>query len=158
MLFNKFHNGSRYDIAGEGSALTGLAESRAKFQLGRRSSTIRHRQSNLLHDCDLRSYSRDCPNTDIRSLEAPGRCQTRNTSAQYRHHKSYHPHRRDNIEKVRRDEEEARQNEAKEEAQEGLMMLAVRQSSSLDNHRNSAILITTTIPIRRSDTDAVRNR
>ncbi|KAF8142441.1 hypothetical protein K438DRAFT_1922581 [Mycena galopus ATCC 62051] len=37
------------------------------------------------------------------------------------HHKSYHPYRRDNIEKVRRDEEEARQNEAKEE---GRMMLA----------------------------------
>ncbi|KAJ6518983.1 hypothetical protein C8R45DRAFT_1048106 [Mycena sanguinolenta] len=31
------------------------------------------------------------------------------------HHKSYHPYRRDNIEKVRRDEEESRQNEAKEE-------------------------------------------
>jgi hypothetical protein len=51
------------------------------------------------------------------------------------HHKSYHPYRRDNIEKVRRDEEEARQKEAKEE---GRMMLAVRQSS-----------ITT--PIRPSD-------
>ncbi|KAJ6518986.1 hypothetical protein C8R45DRAFT_10891 [Mycena sanguinolenta] len=37
------------------------------------------------------------------------------------HHKSYHPYRRDNIEKVRRDEEEARQNEAKEE---GRMLLA----------------------------------
>ncbi|KAF8060701.1 hypothetical protein FPV67DRAFT_1673550 [Lyophyllum atratum] len=37
------------------------------------------------------------------------------------HHKSYHPYRRDNIEKVRRDEEEARQKEAKEE---GRMMLA----------------------------------
>ncbi|KAF8917557.1 hypothetical protein CPB85DRAFT_170633 [Mucidula mucida] len=31
------------------------------------------------------------------------------------HHKSYHPYRRDNIEKVRRDEEEARLQEAKEE-------------------------------------------
>lgn len=39
------------------------------------------------------------------------------------HHKSYHPYRRDNIEKVRKDEEEARQKEAKEE---GRMMLAVR--------------------------------
>jgi len=37
------------------------------------------------------------------------------------HHKSYHPYRRDNIEKVRKDEEEARQKEAKEE---GRMMLA----------------------------------
>jgi hypothetical protein len=39
------------------------------------------------------------------------------------HHKSYHPYRRDNIEKVRRDEEEARQKEAQEE---GRMQLAVR--------------------------------
>lgn len=38
------------------------------------------------------------------------------------HHKSYHPYRRDNIEKVRRDEEEAREKEAKED---GRMMLAV---------------------------------
>lgn len=38
------------------------------------------------------------------------------------HHKSYHPYRRDNIEKVRRDEEEARLKESKEE---GRMMLAV---------------------------------
>ncbi|GLB36877.1 putative N-terminal domain of CBF1 interacting co-repressor CIR [Lyophyllum shimeji] len=37
------------------------------------------------------------------------------------HHKSYHPYRRDNIERVRRDEEEARRKEAKEE---GRMMLA----------------------------------
>ncbi|KIY50083.1 hypothetical protein FISHEDRAFT_40051 [Fistulina hepatica ATCC 64428] len=37
------------------------------------------------------------------------------------HHKSYHPYRRDNIERVRRDEEEARQKEANEE---GKMMLA----------------------------------
>ncbi|KAJ7662538.1 hypothetical protein DFH06DRAFT_1190259 [Mycena polygramma] len=37
------------------------------------------------------------------------------------HHKSYHPYRRDNIEKVRRDEEEAREKEAKEE---GRMQLA----------------------------------
>jgi hypothetical protein len=40
------------------------------------------------------------------------------------HHKSYHPYRRDNIERVRKDEEEARQKEAKEE---GRMMLAVLQ-------------------------------
>ncbi len=38
------------------------------------------------------------------------------------HHKSYHPYRRDNIEKVRRDEEEAK---LKEEKEEGRMMLAV---------------------------------
>ncbi|OSD00184.1 hypothetical protein PYCCODRAFT_1446439 [Trametes coccinea BRFM310] len=37
------------------------------------------------------------------------------------HHKSYHPYRRDNIERVRRDEEEARRREA---AEEGRMMLA----------------------------------
>ncbi|KAI0916674.1 hypothetical protein AcV5_003096 [Taiwanofungus camphoratus] len=37
------------------------------------------------------------------------------------HHKSYHPYRRDNIERVRRDEEEARQQDA---VQEGRMMLA----------------------------------
>ncbi|KAF9455945.1 hypothetical protein BDZ94DRAFT_1178865 [Collybia nuda] len=37
------------------------------------------------------------------------------------HHKSYHPYRRDNIEKVRRDEEEAKLKEAREE---GRMMLA----------------------------------
>ncbi|KZT67600.1 hypothetical protein DAEQUDRAFT_713106 [Daedalea quercina L-15889] len=37
------------------------------------------------------------------------------------HHKSYHPYRRDNIERVRQDEEEAR---LKEAVQEGRMMLA----------------------------------
>ncbi|KAH9487435.1 Leukocyte receptor cluster member 1-like protein [Psilocybe cubensis] len=37
------------------------------------------------------------------------------------HHKSYHPYRRDNIERVRRDEEEAR---LKEEREEGRMLLA----------------------------------
>ncbi|EFI28539.1 hypothetical protein CC1G_13561 [Coprinopsis cinerea okayama7 len=37
------------------------------------------------------------------------------------HHKSYHPYRRDNIDRVRRDEEEARLKEAKEE---GRMLLA----------------------------------
>jgi hypothetical protein len=41
------------------------------------------------------------------------------------HHKSYHPYRRDNIERVRRDEEEARLREA---AQEGKVMLAVCHS------------------------------
>lgn len=39
------------------------------------------------------------------------------------HHKSYHPYRRDNIERVRRDEEEARLLEA---AKEGKMVVAVR--------------------------------
>ena len=38
------------------------------------------------------------------------------------HHKSYHPYRRDNIERVRKDEEEARR---KEESEDGRMMLAV---------------------------------
>ncbi|KAF9816867.1 hypothetical protein IEO21_03841 [Rhodonia placenta] len=37
------------------------------------------------------------------------------------HHKSYHPYRRDNIERVRRDEQEAREKDA---IQEGRMMLA----------------------------------
>ena len=39
------------------------------------------------------------------------------------HHKSYHPYRRDNIEKVRKDEEEARLEQLK---QEGRLTLAVR--------------------------------
>ena len=38
------------------------------------------------------------------------------------HHKSYHPYRRDNIDRVRKDEEEAR---LKEAATEGRMLLAV---------------------------------
>jgi hypothetical protein len=45
------------------------------------------------------------------------------------HHKSYHPYRRDNIERVRRDEEEAR---LKEEDEEGRVMLAVRNEHHLD--------------------------
>lgn len=36
------------------------------------------------------------------------------------HHKSYHPYRRDNIERVRKDEEEARLQEAKEEGRVAL--------------------------------------
>lgn len=36
------------------------------------------------------------------------------------HHKSYHPYRRDNIERVRRDEEEAQLQEAKEEGRVAL--------------------------------------
>lgn len=43
------------------------------------------------------------------------------------HHKSYHPYRRDNIERVRQDEEEAK---LKEQKEEGRMMLAVRAASS----------------------------
>lgn len=41
------------------------------------------------------------------------------------HHKSYHPYRLDNIERVRKDEEEAR---LKEEGEEGRMRLAVRST------------------------------
>src|ERR1700733_9947903 len=52
------------------------------------------------------------------------------------HHKSYHPYRRDNIEKGRRDEEEARQKEAQEE---GRMQLAVIQSSRLLTNISNAI-------------------
>lgn len=44
------------------------------------------------------------------------------------HHKSYHPYRRDNIERVKKDEEEAR---LKEQQEEGRMMLAVRILRSL---------------------------
>ena len=44
------------------------------------------------------------------------------------HHKSYHPYRRDNIERVRRDEEEAR---TKEAVEEGRMMLAVSLATSI---------------------------
>lgn len=47
------------------------------------------------------------------------------------HHKSYHPYRRDNIEKVRKDEEEARLKEAKED---GRLMLAVSTVST--THRD----------------------
>lgn len=43
------------------------------------------------------------------------------------HHKSYHPYRRDNIERVRKDEEEAR---LKEAAAEGRILLAVRDTIS----------------------------
>ena len=38
------------------------------------------------------------------------------------HHKSYHPYRRDNIERVRKEKEEARR---KEESEDSRMMLAV---------------------------------
>lgn len=46
------------------------------------------------------------------------------------HHKSYHPYRRDNIERVRRDEEEAH---LKEAAAEGRVLLAVRDTTSSPN-------------------------
>lgn len=52
------------------------------------------------------------------------------------HHKSYHPYRRDNIERVRRDEEEAK---AKEQMEDGRMMLAVRLNLAF----GSMILINT---------------
>lgn len=42
------------------------------------------------------------------------------------HHKSYHPYRRDNVERVRRDEEEAAKAEARED---GRVLLAVRASA-----------------------------
>lgn len=50
------------------------------------------------------------------------------------HHKSYHPYRRDNIERVRRDEEEARR---KEESEDGRMMLAVRMVTFMFFHFDS---------------------
>ncbi|EIW85907.1 hypothetical protein CONPUDRAFT_133621 [Coniophora puteana RWD-64-598 SS2] len=50
------------------------------------------------------------------------------------HHKSYHPYRLDNVERVRRDEEEARQ---KEEGEEGRMMLADSEAR-LDRLRERA--------------------
>ncbi|KAF9073200.1 hypothetical protein BDP27DRAFT_1193760, partial [Rhodocollybia butyracea] len=59
------------------------------------------------------------------------------------HHKSYHPYRRDNIEKVRRDEEEAKLKEAKEE---GRLLLAdsearidLLRSRSGSNHKQEKI-------------------
>lgn len=44
------------------------------------------------------------------------------------HHKSYHPYRQDNIERVRRDEENARR---EEEAREQRIMVAVRSVSCI---------------------------
>ena len=44
------------------------------------------------------------------------------------HHKSYHPYRRDNIERVRRDEEEAR---LQQEREEGRISLAVSSCMGL---------------------------
>ncbi|KAG5637598.1 hypothetical protein H0H81_003989 [Sphagnurus paluster] len=65
------------------------------------------------------------------------------------HHKSYHPYRRDNIEKVRRDEEEARQKEAKEE---GRMMLADSEAR-IDQLRERAGVIEKSSKKRRKDED-----
>lgn len=48
------------------------------------------------------------------------------------HHKSYHPYRRDNIEKVRKEEEEARLDQLKEE---GRMKLAVSKYAPLPVYR-----------------------
>ena len=47
------------------------------------------------------------------------------------HHKSYHPYRRDNIERVRQDEEQAR---LKEAVEEGRMMLAVSVQRYIVHH------------------------
>ncbi|KAJ2933226.1 hypothetical protein H1R20_g3811, partial [Candolleomyces eurysporus] len=60
------------------------------------------------------------------------------------HHKSYHPYRRDNIERVRRDEEEARLKEAKEE---GRMLLAdaesrieaLRERAAISSNKNKKL-------------------
>ncbi|KAG5641564.1 hypothetical protein DXG03_004777 [Asterophora parasitica] len=65
------------------------------------------------------------------------------------HHKSYHPYRRDNIEKVRRDEEEARQKEAKEE---GRMMLADSEAR-IDQLRERAGVIEKSSRKKRRDED-----
>ncbi|KAG6890516.1 hypothetical protein C0995_007715 [Termitomyces sp. Mi166 len=65
------------------------------------------------------------------------------------HHKSYHPYRRDNIERVRRDEEEARQKEAKEE---GRMMLADAEAR-IDQLRERAGLTEKANKKKRKDED-----
>ncbi|KAG6917272.1 hypothetical protein DXG01_003220 [Tephrocybe rancida] len=65
------------------------------------------------------------------------------------HHKSYHPYRRDNIEKVRRDEEEARQKEAKEE---GRMMLADSEAR-IDQLRERAGVVEKASKKKRKDED-----
>jgi hypothetical protein len=66
----------------------------------------------------LRNIGKTCP--DSYHHDGPS---TANTMGRLviAHHKSYHPYRRDNIERVRRDEEEARQKEMEEE---GRMRLA----------------------------------
>jgi hypothetical protein len=55
------------------------------------------------------------------------------------HHKSYHPYKAENIERVRKDEEEARIQEAKEE---GRLKLAVRVSKWLFINQNLMIIRT----------------
>ncbi|KAG6896226.1 hypothetical protein C0992_009621 [Termitomyces sp. T32_za158] len=65
------------------------------------------------------------------------------------HHKSYHPYRRDNIERVRRDEEEARQKEAKEE---GRMMLADAEAR-IDRLRERAGITEKVNKKKRKDED-----
>ncbi|KAG6865040.1 hypothetical protein C0991_005533 [Blastosporella zonata] len=65
------------------------------------------------------------------------------------HHKSYHPYRRDNIEKVRRDEEEARQKEAKEE---GRMMLADSEAR-IEQLRERAGIVEKATKKKRKDED-----
>ncbi|KAH0589940.1 hypothetical protein J132_06358 [Termitomyces sp. J132] len=65
------------------------------------------------------------------------------------HHKSYHPYRRDNIERVRRDEEEARQKEAQEE---GRMMLADAEAR-IDQLRERAGLTEKAHKKKRKDED-----
>ncbi|KAM5537549.1 hypothetical protein V8D89_008762 [Ganoderma adspersum] len=67
------------------------------------------------------------------------------------HHKSYHPYRRDNIERVRRDEEEARQRDAVEE---GRMMLADSEAR-IDLLRQRAGLLHGSKPRKDKDRDDV---
>ncbi|KAH9921452.1 uncharacterized protein B0H18DRAFT_828475, partial [Fomitopsis serialis] len=65
------------------------------------------------------------------------------------HHKSYHPYRRDNIERVRQDEEEAR---LKEAVQEGRMMLADSEAR-IDLLRQRAGLASQRITQQREEGD-----
>ncbi|TFK38813.1 hypothetical protein BDQ12DRAFT_683403 [Crucibulum laeve] len=65
------------------------------------------------------------------------------------HHKSYHPYRRDNIERVRKDEEEAKLKEAKEE---GRMMLADSEAR-IDMLRDKAGLADKSEKKKRRDDD-----
>ena len=67
------------------------------------------------------------------------------------HHKSYHPYRLDNIERVRRDEEEAQLREA---AEEGRMMLADAEARiSLLRERAGIKGTTKRDKVRKGDTD-----
>ncbi|KZV82368.1 hypothetical protein EXIGLDRAFT_713471 [Exidia glandulosa HHB12029] len=68
------------------------------------------------------------------------------------HHKSYHPYRRDNVERVRRDEEEARR---KEEGEDARVMLADSEARiSLLRNREGAKFARSTRP--REDDDLQR--